>query len=428
METKKIAIYGGIGLLIVAVILAILFGLKERPPAKVKIVFWGLEGKEVYKDLIEEFNHQYPYIGVEYLEKSPQNYEKELLNAMAAGQGPDIFSIGHNWLPRYQDKIFPVPSQLLSLKEYAETFVDVASYDFISEGNIWAVPFYVDSLALYWNKDIFNTAGIPESPKTWDDFLEDVKKLTLRDERGNITRAAAAIGTSGNIEQATDILSVLMLQAGVQMTNEEKSKATFDEAVSLNGEKYRAGEAALKFYTDFADPQKPIYTWHQKMDKAIAAFSQGKVAMMIDYSSSMKIIRNKSPYLNFAVSALPQIKDSNIAVNYADYFAQTVWSESKNSKYAWQFILWLSQKENLKKYLELTKKPASRRDLIDWQKYDPDLGVFAEQSLSARSWYQVDNLAIQKILTEMIESVVLGQAKPEEAITLAANRVTLLMK
>lgn len=428
METKKIIIYGSILLLALIVVLGIFFGLKERPAAKVKIVFWGFEEKEVYNDLIEEFNKQYSYIEIEYIKKSPTNYEKDLLNAMAAGSGPDIFPIGHNWLPRYQDKISPVPSQLFTLKEYYDTFVDVTSYDFISEGNIWAVPFYVDSLALYWNKDIFNTAGIPEPPKTWDDFLEAVKKLTLRDERGNITRAAAAIGASGNIGQATDILSVLMLQAGAQMTNEEKSEVIFDQSVSLNGEEYKAGEAALKFYTDFANPQKPIYTWHQRMDEAVAAFSQGKVAMMIDYSSALETIRKKSPYLNFAVSALPQIKDARIAINYADYFAQAVWSKSKNPKYAWQFILWLAEKENLKKYLELAKKPASRRDLVAWQKYDPDLGVFVNSVLSARSWYQIDDLAIKKIFAEMIDSVVFGQTRPEEAIVIAANRITLLMR
>ena len=101
---------------------------------------------------------------------------------------------------------------------------------------------------------------------------------------------------------------------------------------------------------------------------------------------------------------------------------------SESSEQAWEFINWLVQKESSKKYLEETKKPTARRDLVDWQKDDKDVGIFAEQSLSAQSWYQVDSLSIENIFADMIESVVLGEETIGKAIDKSINQINLLMK
>ena len=164
------------------------------------------------------------------------------------------------------------------------------------------------------------------------------------------------------------------------------------------------------------------------MPYSIDAFYQGKAAMMINYSYNIDTIRAKSPYLNFGIAPVPQIKNRDFDINYPNYWALTV---SRNSKYpeaAWQFILYLSQKENLKKYSETAKRPVSRRDLIEWQRENPDLGVFANQALSAKSWYQIDSQAIETIFADMVESVVLGAETINQALDKAADQITILMK
>ena len=64
---------------------------------------------------------------------------------------------------------------------------------------------------------------------------------------------------------------------------------------------------------------------------------------------------------------------------------------------------------------------------LEQQKSDPDLGVFATQALAARSWYQVDNSAIESIFAEMIDDVNYGRASVREAIRAAENKVSVLM-
>ena len=408
---------------------AVFPGCKDEPFKKVELEFWGVfDDSDIFKPLIDDFNKSFSQIKINYHKKNQQTYERDLLETMASGRGPDIFMIHHTWLPRYEDKIWAAPSDLITLKKVQDDFVDVVYDDFVKDDSIGALPLSVDTLALYYNKDIFNTNGIPQPAETWEAVLNDVERLILKDERDNIIQAGVALGTARNVNRSTDILCLLMLQSGVQMVDEQSSKAVFNQSVKVGEERVYLGQRALEFYTDFSNPLKSVYTWNTRMDYSIDAFYQGKAAMMFNYSYHLPTIRAKSPYLNFGVAPMPQIKTSAKDVNYANYWGLTVSHNSQESKAAWQFIIWLTGKENAQKYLELTKKPTARRDLIIWQKDDPDLGVFAEQSLTARSWYQVDNSTIEKYLADMIESVVVGEATIEEAIGKAVNQVTLLMQ
>ena len=125
---------------------------------------------------------------------------------------------------------------------------------------------------------------------------------------------------------------------------------------------------------------------------------------------------------------MPQIESSGKDIDYANYWGMTVSRNSKSSEQAWEFINWITQKESSQKYLEKTKKPTARRDLVNWQKNDKDVGIFAEQSLSAQSWYQVDSLSIENIFADMIESIVLGEETINKAIDKSINQINLLMK
>jgi len=423
-KKKATILYTFIAPILILGLAASLPGCKPDPLRKVELEFWGtFDDSDIFQPLIAAFNEEFKSITINYYKKNYQTYENDLLEAMASGRGPDIYMIHHTWVPRYGDKIIGLSSDIMSLKEFQDSFVDVCYYDFIIDGYIAALPLSVDTLALYYNKDIFNTAGIPQPPQTWEEFLDAVERMTNKDSRDNVIRAGAALGTARNVNRSTDILSLLMIQSGVQMTDQNNTKATFNQ---LAGD-FNPGQRALQFYTDFANPSKAVYTWNTRMHYSIDAFYEGKVAMMFNYSYNLPSIRAKSPYLNFGIAPMPQISTDS-SVNYANYWGLTTSINSEAPNEAWQFIVWLTGQEGAKQYLEASKKPTARRDLITWQRNDQDLGIFADQTLTARSWYQVDNSTIEQHLADMIESVVLGTATIEEALDKAANQVILLMK
>jgi len=410
--------------------LAIAFpGCKSSPLQSTELEFWGVyDDSDVFNELIQDFNAEFPKTKIKYYKKVYATYEKDLLEAMASGRGPDLFMIHHTWVPKYENKIWAAPSDLILIKDIQDNFVDVVYKDFVIDDQIVALPLSVDTLALYYNKDIFNTVGISQPPETWEEFLDVLNKLTIKDDRDNIIRAGASLGTARNVNRSTDILSLLMMQSGAQMVNQNKTEAVFDEAIKLDNENFYPGQRALEFYIDFANPLKSSYTWNTRMHYSIDAFYEGSTAMMFNYSYHLPTIRAKSPYLNFGVSKMPQIESSEKDIDYANYWGMTVSRNSKSSEQAWEFINWITQKESSQKYLEKTKKPTARRDLVNWQKNDKDVGIFAEQSLSAQSWYQVDSLSIENIFADMIESIVLGEETIKKSIEKSINQINLLMK
>jgi len=401
-------------------------------PQPITLEFWGVfDDTQVIQTLTFAFIKQYSYYKINYHKKDIATYEQDLIDALAAGRGPDVFYINNTWLPKHIDKLAAAPETLITPKSVKDSFVDVVAQDFISENKVYALPMSVDNLALFYNKDLLNSQGIASPPQTWTDFNTNVEKLTQRDEKNNILLAGASLGTAKNINRSTDILAALMIQSGAKMVSDEKSQATFASSISLsNGQPFNPGVQALTFYTNFANPFKKVYTWNDFQHYSIDAFVEGKAAMMLSYAYQIPLIKARAPHLNWAVAPLPQIAKDSYTATFANYWGLAA-SKADATKvpYIWNFINWAtSNQESLKTYLSATQKPAGRRDLIDSQKNDELLSVFAQQSLIAQSWWEVDNVAIENIFANMIDAVNISGKTPNVAVQAAAQQVNVLLQ
>jgi ABC-type glycerol-3-phosphate transport system substrate-binding protein len=276
-------------------------------------------------------------------------------------------------------------------------------------------------LALYYNRDLLNSAGIAKIPSTWSDFQKAVIRLTKFDAEGSIIQSGAALGTSNNVERPFDILSVLMLQNGVQMAD-ENGWARFNEGDSL-----RLTEEALTFYTDFANPVKEVYCWDKEMPNALNAFAQGKTAFFIGYSYHLPLIRARAPKLNFSISQLPQVGGGQ-EINYANYWVEVVSKKSENVDFSWDFVQFASDVSEVQHYLSAAKRPTALRGLIEQQLQDLDLGIFASQVLTAKNWYRGNDAnKAEEAFNDLIDSVFLD-VKIREAIDLAAAKINQTMR
>ena len=88
-----------------------------------------------------------------------------------------------------KDKISPIPFAYYPERDFRDNFVDISNL-FIDQknGGLAAFPFLIDPMVMYWNKDLFSSAGISQPPQNWEDFSEDVKTFTEKNEAGNITQ------------------------------------------------------------------------------------------------------------------------------------------------------------------------------------------------------------------------------------------------
>src|SRR3989344_7248732 len=418
----------GIALLIVIVTIVIFsFGTKPPTSAKVKLTVWGtFDSQSVWQDIAGKYTTSGGNADITYKEfLDPQTYESELLNALAAGTGPDIFMFQNTWLPKHIDKIVPLKETQKPLADFLSLFPEVVEQDFVSPPvrQVYVSPLYIDTLAMFYNKNTFDKKSIALVPATWTDFKNAIMALREIDPKTNdILKAGAAIGGSeDSIKRATDLLATVMLQSGTQMVDSGFNSATFA------GGKH--GLDSLNFYIQFANPSSQYYTWNDNLHQSIDNFAEGGVGMIFNYSHQIAHFRDKNQYLNFGTAPMPQIAGSEQPVAYANYWGLAVSNKSKNQDAAWAFVLYATTNEEAAQhYSGLTKKPPALRTLINKKLTDLDLGVFAKQALIARSWPEIDNNKVDRIFSNMIKSVIKGELPTDAALRKASDEVTQLMR
>ena len=380
------------------------------------LVVWGLwEESVALEPIITSFQEE-TGVNVEYRKiASVADYENELLSAIAEDRGPDIFVIHHTWVETKRGLMSPADPTIIDERALREEFVDVVADDLIRDGHVYALPTSVDTLALYYNKDLLSAAGVARPPRTWDEFLSVIERITRVNRLGVIEQSAAALGAAVNISRATDIIQLLFLQSGISLTNADK-KIQLSNDIGVN---------ALTFYTDFANKSKTAYTWNLQQEHSLDAFSQGKTAMMINYSYHIPTVRAKNPRLRFDIAPVPQIVDSKVQ-NFASYWPYAVSNKSSAPDTAWQFLRRLTNTDGAMAIIRHHQIPPARRDGVAALSRDPILGVFSEQSLTAVTWPRGDIVAIDAIMNAMIDNVVTGASTINASLVRAQEQINLI--
>lgn len=392
-------------------------GLSSQQQAAIKPV--SLEYWTVFDDvdelqaLVDSYKSVRPYITVNIRKLSSGEVYQRLVEALAEDSGPDILSISNRWLGKFQSKLAPMPPSVndttvvvtkgtlstttnvnsfsrstVTLDQLDSEFVQTVKKDVVSGSSIYGLPLSLDTMAIYYNKDLLDAAGVAEPPKTWTEFQAAVKKITRFDKTSNqIVQAGTALGTGSNIPGSDDILALLFKQSGLDMVNRNGQVIFNNLASNVSRSANTPVMSVLNFYTDFANPSRDTYTWNTAMDNALNAFVSGKVAFFFGYSYHNAVIRARAPQLNYRILPLLQLNPDH-PVNVANYWIQTVVAKSKHQNEAWGLITYLAHSPATKEYLTKTGRPTALRAYITDQQANPDLAPFVSQVLVADNWYR----------------------------------------
>ena len=402
--------------------------LNQAKIQRASLVMWGVDDdKDINQKLINAYQANNPGVKISYAQKSKETYEDDLIRAFAAGKGPDIFGIHHTWASKYRDILAPAPKDVFSVLDFRNTFLDIVQKDFIVNNEIFGVILYVDTLALYYNIDLFNSAGIVLPPKDWDEFTDVSRQLTKRKSNGDILLSGAALGAADNVANSADILAMFFAQNGIGL-NDEKGNINFNPADgSPHGA--RPAEKALEFYASFAKPQSGNYSWSKDSKiNSEEVFAQNRTAMALGYSDMAGRLIARNAWVKFEVASMPQMKNAIFHKNYPKYWGFGIYKNSGNKEAAWQFLKFLTQPDISRYYLNTTKKPAAQKSLVIEQQNDRRLRVFATQGLTAFFWAQFDESAIKRVFREMIEAQLTSDQSPSLAIKAAEAKIRSLMK
>jgi len=315
-------------------------GKNENSSGKIALTYWGLfETEATIEPLIAEYEKTHPNVSISYEPKDfndLKSYKETLQARLKNNTAPDIIRMHSSWVSEFYPYLQSAPNTILTKEKYAEEFFPAAEKACVSnKGEIYAVPLMYEALVVFYNQDMLAEKGISRLPKTWDDFRELAIALTQRDERGNIIRAGAAVGNAKNIAHSSDILGLMWSQSNINIPGD------LDSDVAAN---------VLEYYINLFKEDR---VWDSWLPYSPVAFAEEKVAIIFAPTWQSFSILNSNPNINIGISAVPQIPiwgDSKITnVNWASFWVEGVSKSSKNSTAAWEFLDFLSQKEQREK-------------------------------------------------------------------------------
>jgi len=379
------------------------------------ITVWGTFPKSAFDQYVSQIDQTLPQsLTIQYVQESPASFHNDFIAALARGQGPDALLIPVDLLLPEEDKLTLIPYSALP-NSLTSTYIYESSI-YLAQNGILGIPFAVDPLVMYWNRDTFNAAGIAKPPVYWDEFTGLNKAMTVKSQNGTVTRSALAMGDFTNVDNARELLGSILLQLGNPVTTIAANGSVVSALSSSAGK--ASPIPAVSFFTRSVNPSNADYSWNRSWPDSKSAFLSGILATYFGFASEISDIRAKNPNLNFDVSPLPQVRSGGTAADYARLYGFSIVRSSPNVSAAFQIISTLVAPQYLVSLTSPTSLylPSVNLGIIQSGSTDPYITIFDRAALIARTWLDVNPTISTNILGSMINAVTSGQKSADQAV------------
>ena len=379
----------------------------------VDISLWGTVPSNYVSAVLGATNAEKLGLKVSYKQIDTNGFDQQLIEALASGRSPDAIIIPQDSIIRYQDKIYPIPYVTLNQRNFMDTYVGEAELFLLKDGVI-GVPFSIDPLITYWNRDLFSSAGISKPPQYWDEFLRLAESLTARGDATTINKSAVSIGEFSNVTNAKEIISGMAMQAGVPITAYSfDGKSLVSAITSSNPVNF---QNVVDFYVEFANPVKPVYTWSRALPNSQSMFVSGDLGVYFGFTSELPVIKAKNPNLDFDLTYFPQPRDAKSRITFGKVYAVSVVKWSSKVTSAMQLALLFGSQSAVKAWSEASGLPPVRRDLLSVKPSNPYAVIYYDSALWSRGWLDPDSSRTKSIFRDMIEAITSGWMTTSQAI------------
>jgi multiple sugar transport system substrate-binding protein len=192
---------------------------EESGQVTLTLAGWSLATTPEFKTLADGFRSSHPDITVELKEYDAANYDTQMIADLAAGKAPDVY-VQKNLKNFYT---YQNGKQLVDVSDVAGKLGakvgGLSAYQV--DGKTWAVPYRADSWVLYYNKALFDKAGVkyPDGSWTWAEYATAAKELTTKLKASG----SKALGAYQHTWQSTDQGFALAQTAGAGLENGDYS-------------------------------------------------------------------------------------------------------------------------------------------------------------------------------------------------------------
>jgi len=386
-----------------------------------KVTIWGTLDGGLIRQVMEGINFKSLNLDVSYRQKSEKTFDSDLAEAIATGQGPDAILLRQDSLIPNLKKISPTPYETYPLRDFKDAFIEEGEL-FVNAQGVLGVPFLIDPLVMFWNRDLFSQSGLANPPRFWDELFSLANQLTLRDTAGNIAQSGAALGAYDNITNAKEVLSTLFIQSGNSIADWNGPRSAVEVSFLQSP---TPPDSVLSFYTQFSDIRKSVYSWSRALSDSQSMFLSNRLGIYFGFASESKTLKGKSPNLNFDIAMVPQTRNSSTQGTFGRLYGFAILRSSKNNLASYQAIVALTDKEAIKNISVLSGLPPVRRDVQVVDAKNPFRATFTQSALIGKAWLEPGVSASEDIFKNMIESVLAGFLDSTGAVSEAGQQLRL---
>jgi multiple sugar transport system substrate-binding protein len=398
---------------------------RAAPNRQVTLVNFTRDTPSIYKTTVElerEFERRNPDIRIDNINIPNSDYFVKLLSMAAANAAPDMALFDTMNFSNYVSR-----GLLLDLTPYLERDRDISLDDFFStavercryKGRIFGIPTDTAVALPFYNKDLFDQAGIPypDDDWTWDDLLSTAKRLT-RDTNGDGSIDVWGLGSVPWVES-------LLSRGGALVddpVNPTRSLLSSPESI-----------AALQWLADFSLRHK-VTPAASQLSYATTddLFMSGKIAITVTGHWLVPRYRT-APKLRFDVAAMPTGKSGKAVLNFGSCYS--IPANSRHPDEAWRLVKFFASEEcgrrlasigyftpaNKKvaasgEFLNSGRPPAGEQKFVDAMAYARPFPLFAQTS------------QMFDILSQEVDVVFNGEKTAAEVCPVLAKRIDQMLE
>ncbi|HEX3929273.1 MAG TPA: ABC transporter substrate-binding protein [Nocardioides sp.] len=313
--------------------------------------------------------------------------------------------------PKVVDLTSKVASSSFDWNDFYPSEREAATVD----GKVVGIPALVDNLALVYNKKLFAQAGIapPTNDWTWQDFRDAAQRLT---DAGTHTYGWAYVN-DGSEDTVWRYLAMLW-QAGGSLLSSDNTAPAFDSA---------AGKAALEQLYEMAVVDKSVYLDNGN-GQYLNLFNSGKIGMLWTGPWDLSSINAN---VSYGVTYLPGDNGDHETISGPDLYMLFDHSSAR-SKAAFDFVAWLTSAKEHIKFAIATGDLPLRESETKLPQYQTFLRKYPAEKVFVANLNNVkhvrpnipDYAEVSQAIGTMVQSVLLGQASPDDALKTASSQVT----
>lgn len=343
-----------LGLLFSAALMGLLVPFASAQD-RITITYWR-PAYDVERDvtirMVAAFEARYPHIRIDMAPTS--SYEEKIKTALAGGVAPDIMAIDGPLIAFYAHQGALIPLDRYYTPENVADFIPATIEEITWNGHVWTGPLNNSSIAVYYNVDQFERAGIIPPKEiseawTWEEFASHVQTVVQVNQRGAETLHGSLIHL-GIDEFAAYIQMPWIWQTGGRIMAPDGMRAAG----------YLDSPASVRGLTVF----QSLFLQHgiASVEEITEGFQTGKYATQISGPWSLRFYNEMYPDLNYDVMPLPRGLQQ---VTPCGSWHMAITSQSKHPDEAWLFVDWMTGVEGARRWARETQNLPARHSTYD---------------------------------------------------------------